>query len=270
MRNYSLLLLLASFLVFGIVACEKEKVSIPPAVSEFITAKTAAYYVLDDPNSVYKIPVGITTAANVDRTINFTVTSPTGAAEGTQYTIASKSITIPAGQVVDTIELKGLFSGYPTGRKDTLVFTITGGDVPASSWGSSFNLVMQKYCPVDLSVFTGEYTIQDYYDNAPDGAPYTVTLSDATATGATTGTVKVRGLWGVPNAFTVNLDWADPANFTTSVPSQPWFMHGTYGQVTIKAAGSGTFSSCANTFRIQYEATVSAGSFGRYHSILTK
>lgn len=264
----SLFLLLS----LGFMACDRELEFDNPSVSEFVVSSTtASYFITSNPNTVYKIPVGITKVSDKDRTLNLTITSPTGAEEGVHYTIASKTITIPAGRSVDTVAIKGLYDNYPVGRKDTLVIALSGGDAKAAPFNNTFKLVMQKYCDVDLAQFTGTYNIQDYTNaGAPDGDPYTVTLSDATATTATTGTVKMSGLWGVSSPVTVELDWTDPSNFKTKVPTQPWFVHGTYGQVTIKANGTGTFSSCANTFKVAYEATVSAGTFGKFYSILSK
>ncbi len=255
------------------VGCKKQETTIPPSLAEFTTStNTASYFIPNDPNSTYKIPVGFTTASANARTVTYTVTSPTGAAAGSQYTIVSSgSVTIPAGKTVDSISVKGLFAGYPTGRRDTLIFKITGGDGQPASWSNTFNLVLQKFCPVSLPVFTGTYIAQDYdaTTNLPDGSAYTLSITPGTATG-NTGNVSVSGLWGVPNPFTVAFNWNNAANFTASIADQNWFIHPTYGQAKIKAAGTGTFSSCDNTLLIRYEVYVSAGSFGTYYTTLRK
>ncbi|WP_315819961.1 hypothetical protein [Paraflavitalea speifideaquila] len=211
----------------------------------------------------------MTTTSDQDRTIQFTIASPTGAAEGQQYTLDKKTVTIPAGKAVDTIYLKGKFSGYPTGRKDTLVFTITGGDVVAMPGFNEFKVILQKYCPVNINDFTGTYNAQDFNEAGVGGSAYTLTITPGTTTG-NSGKITVMGMRGYAVPFTVNLNWDNPAAFTTEVPSQPWFVHSTYGQTTIKSNGKGTFSSCDNKFRFDYEVTVSAGTFGKMYTILTK
>jgi len=120
-----------SFAIF-FVSCKKQETPIPPAVAKFSTT-TGNYFVVNSSSSSFKIPVSVTAATNVDRTINYTVTSPSGAAAGSQYVALPGSIVIPAGKVIDSIELKGLFSGYPTStRKDTLDIKITCVDVPVA------------------------------------------------------------------------------------------------------------------------------------------
>jgi hypothetical protein len=270
--NYRPLLYFIALVVF-VTSCKKQEVTMPPVVAQFVTtSNTASYFIPNDPNSVFKIPVGFTTVSNVDRTINYTVTSPTGAAAGTQYNIPSSgSIRIPAGQTIDSIQVRGLFAGYPGTRRDTLVFKITGGDGQPASWSNTYNLVMQRYCNVNLASFTGTYIAQDYdaTTNQPDGNPYTLTLTPGTTTG-TTGTVTVAGLWGIPNTFNVSMNWTNPSAFTTNIADQNWFVHNTYGQAKIRPAGTGTFSSCDNTLVLRYEAYVAAGSFGTYYTTLRK
>lgn len=262
MRFNKLYIYLLLVLAMGALSCEKEEVTIPPSLAHFTTASnTLSYFVRNDPNAVYKVPVGITTVSDKDRTINFSVTSPTGAASGKQYTIASNSIVIPAGKAVDSILVKGLFAGYPSGRKDTLVFEITGGDVTPADFGKTFNLVLQRYCDVNLSSLVGIYTqVMDL----PDYGPYTIEVLSATSTGPTSGYIMVDNLWDVggPSPVRIDLDWSDPSNFTTSVVSgQFLYTDPDYGTARVRPVGLGTFSSCDNTFTFKYQVYVSAGSF---------
>lgn len=242
-------------------ACKKDEVQ-TPSIAEFVTASTtASYFVTNSPNTVYKIPVGITTPSNKDRVINFTVSSPTGAKEGEQYTIASKSITIPAGNTVDSIAVKGLFAGYPVGRKDTLIFQITGGDAQLSSkLPNTYKLVLQKYCDVDLNSFLGDYNNSS---NSATGAKYKITVTSVQSTSATTGYMMITGLYnGISSAVRVNLDWTNPANFTTTVVGTTnIYTDATYGAVNVRAINTGTFSSCLSTFTLSYQRYVSAGNF---------
>ncbi|HEU4573858.1 MAG TPA: hypothetical protein VFS36_02575 [Chitinophagaceae bacterium] len=256
-------------LLFG---CKKNSITTPDQSLSLFGGggTTLSYFVMDDPNSSFKIGLGVTKASNVDRVINFTISSPSGAQEGAQYTIDTKSVTIPAGKVVDSVTLKGIFDGIPVGVKDTLIFKINGGDVDPLQGVDQLTVVMQKYCSVDLNQFSGTYNNQDYFGGAPDGNPYTVTITPGTATGSK-GYILVSGLWGFSIPLVkVELDWSDPSNFTTYVPTALWFVHPTYGQATIRPSGYGTFSSCDNSFTINYETTVAAGSFGRETSVISK
>ncbi|MGN6420942.1 MAG: hypothetical protein ACTHMC_25750 [Pseudobacter sp.] len=268
-------LILSAALLLGIAtvihSCGKVKEVIPNTENSLFgnANTTGLYFITDDPKTEFKVPVGVSAVATKDRKIQFTVTSPTGAAEGAQYTLGTNTVTIPAGTASADVLLKGIFAGYPTGRRDTLVFKITGGDIPSIVSSNTYNVVLQKYCNVHIADFDGAYLCQDYYNNAPDGDPYEVELTPGDVSG-TTGKVSVLGLWGSAVPFNVSLDWTNPANFTTNIAVQPFLVHPTYGQSTIRPNSTGTFSSCDNTFRIQYEVTVNAGSFGKYYSILTK
>lgn len=278
MRNkfgtYILMLAFCGSLAVILNSCKKNDGIVIPnqeLVSFGNASTTGAYFITNTSSSVFKIPVGTTVVSNVSRNINFSVSSPSGAVEGQQYTIANKTLTIPAGSSVDTIELKGIFAGYPISgtRKDTLVFKITNSDVAPLAGSDQYTVVLQKYCDVNLASFTGAYTAQDYYNGAPDGGPYDVFMTAGTASG-TTGKIAISGLWGYSASFDISLNWTNPASFTTNVATQNWFVHSTYGQSTVKANGSGTFSSCENKFTIGYEVTVAAGSFGKYTTTLVK
>ncbi|HEX8315651.1 MAG TPA: hypothetical protein VF609_11690 [Flavisolibacter sp.] len=265
-------LFLFSFLATAFFACKKEEISIPPTVSEF-TASTSlgTYFIQNSPNSSFKIPVGLTAASTSPTTINFTVTSPTGATAGTQYTVESTTITIPAGKVVDTITVKGLFAGYPTGRRDTLVFKITGGTVGAASWSNTYTLVMQKSCNVDLNSFLGNYTRTNEFFGSAYG-PYLTSISSVTPISATKGRIVVQNLydsgWG-PIEF--ELDWTDPANFkATVIPKSAGIANAgtissTYAgrQVAVRpfAGEEGTFSSCDGTLTLKMQLGVAGLGF---------
>ena len=276
-KEFGRIMLSAGLLVgaaLAIYSCGKVREVIPNTENSlFGNANTVGlYFIKNDPKSEFKIPIGISSLATTDRTIQFSLTSPTGAAEGAQYNLGTTSVKIPAGQSSAELTLKGLFAGYPTGRKDTLNFKITGGDIPSMKSSNLYTVVMQKYCDVSLAAFTGTYKAQDYKANgSPDGGPYTLTITPGTVNAnGTSGFITITGLWGVPDPVKINLDWKDPANFTTSVPTQPWFVDADYGQSTIRPNGTRTFSSCDNSFTIGFETTVNAGTFGKITSVITK
>ncbi len=245
------------------VSCKKNNLVqdqdiLPPSYARFNTRlladSIATYYIKSD-NAPFKLPIGVTTVSNVDRTIQLTYTSNTAVA-GTQFN-APTTFTIPAGKTVDTLLFNGLYAGYPTStRRDTVLITITsGGDVPGSKYitprKDTYRLVLRKYCDVSLAAFYGSYA--NVIDNGNYGPyPMTVVNGSAVSTGATSGTLQVTNLWdyGLPTVTTISLDWADPANFKITVPDQAYL---TSQNLWVKPAATlGTFSSCDQTLTIRY------------------
>jgi hypothetical protein len=172
MRNkiilFSILGLLTLSCSLIMPGCKKPGLTTPNQEVAGFAKSSDSYLITDNPNSVYKIPVGITAIPNADRKVTFTVSSPSGAVSGQQYILGSTTVTIPAGKTVDSIAIKGLFSGYTGNRKDTLIFKITGGDVKPMVGSDKFTLYLQKVCPLNMSDFAGNFEVledwwQDYF-----------------------------------------------------------------------------------------------------------
>ncbi|MEP7251874.1 MAG: hypothetical protein ABI683_05820 [Ginsengibacter sp.] len=261
-------ILIASTLMFS--SCTKDKIITPNTTASLFASTEGSYFITSDPNTSYKIPLGITRVPDKSITIEFTVSSPSGAVEGQQYMLSSHTITIPANETVDSVTLNGIFSAYTSGRRDTLVFTITGGDVPSLVGSDVYTLVLQAYCDVDLDSFVGTYL--NCFDDGSYG-PYEIDILSAGSTGATTGYIMIENLWdaGGSTPVRVNLDWTDPANFTTTITAgQPLYIDSRYGQASLRPNGSGVFSACDNTFTLNYEVYVSAGSFGNTSTTMAR
>src|SRR5215204_4524379 len=105
-------------------SCKKDEVAkaeIPETIAHFTNQTSGSFFVQNTPNAIYKIPIGLTTPSGTETKVTVSVSSPTGATAGTQYRLQSTTITIPAGQTIDSLPVQGLFAGYPGNRKDTLV-----------------------------------------------------------------------------------------------------------------------------------------------------
>ncbi len=221
---------------FFLSSCTKDKIVTPNTTASLFASTEGSYFITSDPNTAFKIPLGITRVPDKSTTIELTVSSPSGAVEGQQYKLSSHTITIPANQTVDSLTLNGIFSAYTSGRRDTLILTISGGDVPSLVGSNVYTLILQAYCDVNLDSFVGLYT--NCFDDASYG-PYEMEVLSAAATGPTTGYIMVDNLWdaGGSTPIRVDLDWSDPANFTTTIPAgQPLYI-GQYGQASVRPNG---------------------------------
>jgi hypothetical protein len=270
--------LMSMLLLFSLlIGCDKTKpydIVTPPVQAHFLNSTGGSYYVKNDPNSVFKIPVGLTStnSSATNQVVSISVASPTNAVSGTQYTLPSATVNIPAGKAVDSLSVKGIFAGFPGTRVDTLVFSINNGDVKASDYNKVYKLVLRKYCDVVPASLTGNYTrCFDIQPPSPNYGPYKTAISSAVLVTPTTGYIVVTNFWDVGGSpITIDLDWSNPANFTTSVRTQPLYVDPTYGQATIRPVGTGSFSSCDNTFTIKYQVTVAAGSFGSFTTTIAR
>ncbi len=268
----------ASLMVVGMVSCKKnnlvvgKNVTPPPFVKigTWNAADTTGTYVIMPSNAPYKIPIGITNVSNVDRTISISYSSPT-AVKGQQYN-APESITIKAGEALDSLPITGIYNGYETvTRVDKLTITLSGGDVPLNTSKTNYVLTMKKYWVAPTDLFDGIYTIQDYKsDGTPDGDPYQAQIGLVSANGPVLN-MQLIGLWGFSTPLKFTMNWIDLEHGTTVVPTQLWVTNlAGYGQATTKTYSTGTFTVVPNQLSVGYENTVSAGSFGKYISVLTK
>src|SRR5215213_5682163 len=261
-----------------VAACKKEtEVVTPPAEAHF-TNESVGNYSISAPNVTYKIPVGTTTVSDQARTIKVTITSPTGAQAGTHYT-APATVTIPAGKAIDSLEIKGVYTQYLTGRKDTLIITLQDADLKASSYNSTFILLVRGACretDIVLAELLGDYTKtnEDWGGNL--WGPYKTTITAVNQLTPTTATITVANIfdngWS-PLVFT--LDWTDPVNRKITLVQQvaggnagdsfgPAYDGMPYAVRSIPASlggAVGTFSYCNQTLVLKMLVGISGVGF---------
>lgn len=271
------------FILFLISSCKKvPELTNPPEEAHF-TNSTGGSYFITSPGVSYKIPVGITNTSSANRIVSFTVNSPTGAVAGTHYSLpGGNTVTIPPGKAIDSITVSGVFSQYTSGRKDTLVFTITEPSVKASSYNKEYKLFMRGPCfegDADLTAFQGTYPRTNELFGTSAYGPYTVTISAITPLTATTGKITVTNIWNSgwgPIDFI--LDWTNPANRTvTVVPATSGIadagtLSSTYAgsQVAVRnfSGQPGTFSFCSKTIVLKMQLGVAGlGYFGSLYTV---
>ena len=269
---------LLAFVVF-FTSCKKNNFSVDvdplqtPSRAQFVPSNginRVNYFVLST-GAPYKIPVGMTDVSTVDRTINFTYSSRTAVA-GQQFN-GPASLTIKAGQAVDTLNFAGLFAGFPTGRRDTVKVKFSGiGGVVLKD---SFELIMTKYCDVVLPNLSGNYPNTREFTSAGalSWGPYLTKVKNLTATGPTSASFSIENMYDFGwNDINATMSWASPTAFTVTIPLQ--VTGGGESIRTSTAAGAvSTFSSCDNTFTLDCDlvnSTTGAVLSSRYRFVLAK
>jgi hypothetical protein len=259
--------------------------------AHFTGAKDQRYSVLTNPAPAYVIRVGTTDVSNADRTVTINVTSPTGAAAGNQYTLggigAGNTVTIKAGQALDSFTVTANFASYTTGRKDTLVFTVAEPSVKRAAFQDTIKLAIGGPCfegditATILNGLRGNYsnTRETFGAGAPYG-PYLTSIPTATLTSLTTATIVVNNIWDNGwGPITFNLDWTDPVNRTATVVAQNAISGSNAGDLSATYAGQtvavrpfagqpGTFSACNSTFTLRMQLGVTGvGFFGSLYTV---
>jgi len=279
-------LVFAASLIGGIslVSCDKTKVyptTEAPALAHFLKTSTIQYAIRGtEPVDPITIGVGTSDVTNADRTVTISVTSPTGAAAGTQYNLSSTTLTIPAGEATTEFQLQGLITGYPSGRLDTLFLTITEPSVKPAQFLNKLTVVMGDICsegnPFNLSDFLGDYDNTNELLGTSGYGPYTTSITAATPITATTAQISVMNIFddGWSDPINYILDWSDPNDKTATCVenlaiggSDAGTLNSAYAGMTIairQASGyTGSFSSCDQTFTLVNQLGVSnLGWFG--------
>jgi len=277
-KNILKCLLPGVFILSIIISCKKNNLVVdnevtPPPFAKFLTS-TPLRFDVTSTNTKLKIPVSVTNVSATDRTVTISVTSPSGAQSGIQYT-TSTSVVIPAGKTIDSILVSVIYSAYQSGRKDTLIFTIVDGDVKASAYNNKYTLYLFGPCSESetvLSSLQGDYdnTIENYDGGTPYG-PYTTAISSVTQLTPTTGTVVVTNIFDYGwNPITFTLDWTDPLNTKVTLVEQSGI--GDAGTLDPSLAGAditvrpfagqaGSFSYCRNTLTLKMQLGVTGLGF---------
>lgn len=281
---------LAGF-AFTLVGCDKTKPyenTIPQELVHFIGAKTQNVLVDVDPAPAYNILVGATTLSSQERLVTYTVTSPSGAVPGTDYSIPSGStsgtVTIPANETRATISVLPNAASFGLDDRDTLVMYLSEPSVAPARFLDTVILILRgpssSSCdegnPAPISNLNGDYTnTMEYVDGSFSWGPYTTTISAAAITGPTSARIAISNIWdtGWGNIM-FDLDFSDPTNLT-AIPVAGDIPNSDAGDISSTYAGQtaavrphsngsvGTYSFCDETFTLIMQLGVSGvGFFG--------
>ena len=268
--------ILPGILLVGLVtmlSCNKEnpyETVIPDSQVNFVGSFNQTYLVNTPTVAAYSVIVGSTDVINEDRVVTINISSPTGAAQGTQYTVGATTVTIPAGEARATLSLQGIYNAYTSGRKDTLVLDIVSSDkVKTGTLRPQIKLYMRGPCfegEMVLNEMRGSYprTNEDLGGSAY--GPYTTTISAVSSTGPTTGTVTVTNIFDFGwNPIQVQLDWTNPLAVVATVPQQSGIgnagtLSSAYNGQDISvrpfAGQPGTYSYCNKTLALKMQLGV--------------
>lgn len=168
----------------------------------------------DDESYDFKLVVGTTKAPAEDVTYNVTVGEKnTTGVEGTDFSIANKSVTFKAGQYTAELPVKVLYETTGVGFVLELVLSLDESLVNPSYGNSVLVSVKSDKVTIDWEWLVGEWDAVDwnYYENKQDGNPYKATISK----GATDEDVILYNIWGSDAELKGKVDFE---NKTITIP----------------------------------------------------
>jgi hypothetical protein len=227
-------------------AIDKETL-VPPSYGEFNVTTTNVPVSLTDTGT--SISFGTTNVATVDRNINLSYSSPTGAVLGTDF-YAPTTAVIKAGKSIDQFIVKGNLTRFNSRNFDSVKVKITSGDVSPFVGKDSCWIILKKVCPVVLINLEGDYANTNEFGVNPYG-PYLTSVSNLQLVpGSTTSaTGELTNIYddGWQN-ITFSIDWSNKTNFTFKISPQPTGNNDV--SVRTSATKKSTFSSCDEEFYI--------------------
>lgn len=280
-NNLSLLTILA--FTFLLASCDKTKpyeIEVPPAQAHFVGKAVQVYAAETNPAPEFNLQVGTTDVAGSDRTVTYKVECLSGAVAGTQYNIpsgnTSGTITIKAGEAIGEIAIQADYASYVSGRKDTLMFSLTEPSVKPAAFMDTVYVIIRGACfegNVDLNELLGDYDNTNEDFGGPYG-PYTTSITSVNQTSATTGTIVVENIFDNGWApITFDLDWTNPANRKVNLirqtgiaPASTVSSNPAYATYLVMvgprtASPDGTFSICNQTLSLKIRVGLSDASF---------
>ncbi|MCU4176902.1 hypothetical protein [Carboxylicivirga sp. N1Y90] len=185
------------------------------------------------------ITVGSTTVSSVDRTYTIKIlTDESTATEGGDFQLSSNTVTIPAGKVISTFDVIGLYDGASS---DGTTLKLTIADASAgqlANFNNQYTIDLFKFCSFERDAFIGTYHA---YEHSYWGEfEYDIHTQAGSA-----ASVRADGFWGVYGS-SIEIVF-DAYGATCSIPEQFLFTSSEYGVVHIRSFEDGTINSCNGT-----------------------
>jgi len=222
------------------VGCESEPdLYNGPDLVHFSTTKSQMVIKERDDN-ITTITLGSTTVSNTDRTYTISVVDEqTSAIEGVDFELSEKQVTIPAGEVITTFEVIGLYEGASSDGT-TLTLTITNPSTgKLAGFNNTYTIDLFKFCSFNRDAFVGTYHVFEH-------SYWGEFEYNASSTTASVNSVIIDGFWEVAGSQVEVV--FDAYGATCSVPDQFLFSSQDYGgRVHIVSYQNGNINSCNGT-----------------------
>lgn len=225
-----------------------------PVLTQFTKKSVSANFIKDGTTQTYNIPVSTVGGTNLplDKAITVTISvDPSSTAvSGTQFTLETTTVTIPAGEMSANAQIKVITNNLDPLNAKKVVLKIDSSSQGVSE-SNKTSVVLQAVCSLNLAGFVGNYT-------ATSGG---VASAAVVSLGAEANTLAITN---GSKKFLIKLspDILKPT-FGFVPKGAVESINATYGDVwaTTIEEGSSTYNSCTFALNLKYKRCVSAGCF---------
>lgn len=251
MKKISFLTLII-FSVFAFISCEEQNLTPVTDLNLVSFGNTPTVIIEQGSSTEVEVFVYTSQVTGSDRTFNVEVDQDATTTDAANYNVP-ETVTVPANSNSGSLTVGIIDNGIGV-EAETLVFKISDSNDVLEV--NEATLTIQKFCPFNIDNFVGAYT----YTSEMFEDSWTVDVQKVDD-----HTLVVKDMVEEGKDIQIVLD---EASLGASVAKQPVWTHSSYGIASYEGAGS--FSPCTYKIELDLELTVSAGSFGTAHEVLTK
>lgn len=274
-----LYILLIFLLSIGLWGCDDHEAGVYKG-GDFVTFlnKTENKVIRENEDGITEIKIGVAKKSNTDRTFSVTVDAAnTTAVEGQDYDFINKNVTIPAGEFVGVIKIKGYYDNLtPEGVKLTLKLNADEALIQAGTTITTTTVNLSRFFEITMDWLEGVWVWTDYdysTGETTDDDTYLVEI-----TKVSDNKITIYNVWAGGKTINATVDLEEGQIIID--PDQVIYVHSSYGDITMDyfdgqtvkdkdIIGQCTFRGISIAGWTAYTWS-GGGYFGRYKSNIVK
>lgn len=274
-----LYILLIFLLSIGLWGCDDHEAGVYKG-NDFVTFlnKTENKIIRENEDGITEIKIGVAKKSNTDRTFSVTVDAAnTTAVEGQDYDFINKNVTIPAGEFVGVIKIKGYYDNLtPEGVKLTLKLNADEALIQAGTTITTTTVNLSRFFEITMDWLEGVWVWTDYdysTGETTDDDTYLVEI-----TKVSDNKITIYNVWAGGKTINATVDLEEGQIIID--PDQVIYVHSSYGDITMdyfdgqtvkdkNIIGQCTFRGISIAGWTAYTWS-GGGYFGRYKSNIVK
>lgn len=274
-----LYILLIFLLSIGLWGCDDHEAGVYKG-NDFVTFlnKTENKIIRENEDGITEIKIGVAKKSNTDRTFSVTVDAAnTTAVEGQDYDFINKNVTIPAGEFVGVIKIKGYYDNLtPEGVKLTLKLNADEALIQAGTTITTTTVNLSRFFEITMDWLEGVWVWTDYdysTGETTDDDTYLVEI-----TKVSDNKITIYNVWAGGKTINATVDLEEGQIIID--PDQVIYVHSSYGDITMDYFDGQTVKDKAIIGQCTFRGISIAGwtaytwsgggYFGRYKSNIVK